>query len=162
MNKAKFILELLNKKLGIDITSKRRSNDYVFARAIYFKLAGMYTGLTLARQAEVVNRDHSTAIHSNNNVIDYVLTMPIYKKIFIECCEILDPMGELPEDAIVTENNKRIAETISNLVEAVNIKEKKILELQLEPHEIKYRQLSGKDQMIFKQRAEAILNMMMA
>ena len=86
--------------------------------------------------------------------------MPIYKKLFIECCEILDPMGEIPEDAIVTENNKRIAETISSLVEAVNNKEKKILELQLEPHEIKYRQLSGKNQMIFKERVEAILRMM--
>lgn len=160
MNKAKFILELLNKKLGIDITSKKRNMEYVFARAVYFKLAGMYTGLSLSKQAKVVNRDHSTAIHSNNNVIDHVMTLPLYKKVFIECCEIIDPMGEMPEDIVVTENNKRISDTISSLVSAVNEKEKEIIKLQLEPHEIRYRQLSIEGQRLFKKRAEAMLNMM--
>ena len=159
MNKAKFIIDLLRKKLGIDITGKRRSNEYVFARAVYFKLAGIYTGLTLSRQAELVNRDHSTAIHSNNNVVGYVLTIPLYKKLFIECCEILDPIGEMPEDAIITDNNKRIGQTISNLVESIRKKEQKILEMQLEPHEITYRELPKDKQKIFKQRAEAILKM---
>ncbi len=69
-------------------------------------------------------------------------------------------MGEMPEDIIITENNKRIANTISSLVEAVNVKEKKIIEMALEPHEVKYRQLSEENKKLFRQRVDAILNMM--
>lgn len=159
MKKAEFIKSYLDKRLGIDIADKKRSNEYVFARALYFKLCGIYCGLTLAKQASVVNRDHSTAIHNNNNVIDHVMTIPMYKKIFIEACEILDPMGEMPEDAIITENNRKIKRTISDLVDAVRKKQDKILSMELEPHERAYRQLTPDKQLIFRERAEAILKM---
>jgi len=159
MKKAEFIKKYLDKRLGIDISDKKRNNEYVFARALYFKLSGMYTGLSLAKQASVVNRDHSTAIHNNNNVVDYVLTIPLYKKIFIEACEVLDPMGEMPEDAIITENNKRIEQTISDLVACVRKKQQKILEMELEPHERAYRELPADKRVIFRERAEAILKM---
>jgi len=159
MKKANFIKMYLDKKLGIDISDRKRSNEYVFARALYFKLCGIYTGLTLSNQAKIVNRDHSTAIHNNNNVIDYVLTVPMYKKIFIEACEVLDPMGEMLEDAIITENNKAIARTISDLVDSVRKKQDKILEMELEPHERAYRELPTEKQLIFRERAEAILRM---
>lgn len=160
MIKAKIILQLLNNRFGINLASKKRSNEYVFARAIYFKLVGMHTELTLAKQAEVVNRDHATAIHSNRRVVDYVLTIPMYKKIFVECCEILDPMTEMPDNLIITEPNKQITDAIAKLIDVAKKKEKKLRRMRLEPHEVKYRQLSRKDQRIFKQRAEAILKMM--
>jgi hypothetical protein len=168
MKKANFIKMYLDKKLGIDISDRKKSNEYVFARALYFKLCGIYAGLTLSNQAKIVNRDHSTAIYSNNNVIDYVLTVPMYKKIFIEACmvmqtgvstEVLDPMGEMLEDAIITENNKAIVRTISDLVDSVRKKQDKILEMELEPHERAYRELPTEKQLIFRERAEAILRM---
>ena len=160
MKKAEFIKSYLDKRLGIDIANKSRRTEYVFARALYFKLCGVYCGLSLSKQAKVVNRDHSTAIHNNKNVVDYVMTIPLYKKVFIEACEILDPIGEIPEDAIITQNNKRIKDTIDSLVDAVKEKQDKILKMELEPHERAYRQLPADKQIIFRQRAEAILKML--
>ena len=64
------IIELINKKTGIDIRRRSRKQDYVFSRCIYYDIA--YNRMKLGTLSEVgkqIGLDHSTVVHSLKNVL---------------------------------------------------------------------------------------------
>ena len=62
------IIEFVNKEFSIDITGRKRTTDYVEARALYYKLAKENTKLSLERIGQKVNRGHATVLHGIKNV----------------------------------------------------------------------------------------------
>ena len=63
----KEIIDYINTELGIDITKRKRTNEYVFARTIYYKLARELTNLSLEEIGSHVNKDHCSVLHNLKN-----------------------------------------------------------------------------------------------
>ena len=64
------IIESINNKVDLDLRVRKRTLDYVGARCVYYDLAYNHFSLgSLSRIANHIGRDHTTAIHSLNNVL---------------------------------------------------------------------------------------------
>jgi len=62
----KFILEILNEEMGITLTHLRRSRrdvKSVFYRQIFIKLATEFTKASYPMIGQMINRDHTSAMH---------------------------------------------------------------------------------------------------
>ena len=77
----KEIINYINSELNIDITKKKKTNEYVFARTLYYKLAKEYTNLPITEIGAAVNKDHCSVIHNIRN-FDEVIKRPKLKKIY--------------------------------------------------------------------------------
>lgn len=77
----KEIINYINAELNIDITKKKKTNQYVFARTLYYKLAKEYTNLPISEIGAAVNKDHCSVIHNIRN-FDEVVKRPELKKIY--------------------------------------------------------------------------------
>ena len=77
----KEIIEFINAELKIDITKKKKTNQYVFARIIYYKLAKELTNLPLEEIGRQVNKDHCSVLHNLKN-FDEVVKRKELKKIY--------------------------------------------------------------------------------
>jgi hypothetical protein len=75
------IIDYINTELNIDITKKKRTNEYVFARTLYYKLAKEYTNTSIKKIGAAVNKDHCSVIHNIRN-FDEVLKRKELKKIY--------------------------------------------------------------------------------
>lgn len=51
------------KKLGLSLNRNTRKREYVYARAIYFKLCREFSHATLSSIGKSVNRDHASVLH---------------------------------------------------------------------------------------------------
>ena len=60
----KRIREVVEKFYKLDISAKTRKLEYVYARAIYFKLCYNHTKHTYSQIADTLNRNHATVLHS--------------------------------------------------------------------------------------------------
>jgi len=58
----------LDNCLGIDIGMKTRKRNYVYARAVYFKLCKKHTRMSLYDIGSTLGMDHSSVIHAISNV----------------------------------------------------------------------------------------------
>ena len=67
------IQEYVQDQTGLDLTTKSRGRDYVYARAIYFYLCREYTPFTTKKIGESLGKDHATVLHAIKNVIPIVL-----------------------------------------------------------------------------------------
>ena len=56
----KSIADKVSSSLDVDVRSKRRKRDCVYARVIYYKLCKEYTHHTLERIGKEVNKDHAS------------------------------------------------------------------------------------------------------
>lgn len=54
----------LNETLGVQMQSKRRTEEYAFARFTYVKIARDLFGAKLKQIGQSINRDHSTIVHA--------------------------------------------------------------------------------------------------
>ena len=61
---AEDLLELINKKLDIDITTRSRKRKYAYARKVYCQILRKSTNLSLERIGKYVGIKHDTVIHS--------------------------------------------------------------------------------------------------
>jgi len=77
----KDIIKFINTELNIDITKKKKTNEYVFARTLYYKLAKEYTNLPITAIAAAVNKDHCSVIHNLKN-FDEVIKRKELRKIY--------------------------------------------------------------------------------
>ena len=77
----KDIIKFINTELNIDITKKKKTNEYVFARTLYYKLAKEYTNLPITAIGAAVNKDHCSVIHNLKN-FDEVIKRKELKKIY--------------------------------------------------------------------------------
>ena len=59
--------------LNIDLSLRTRKRNYVYARAVYFKLCKEYTRLSLNDIALSINMDHASVLHAINNVFPLVM-----------------------------------------------------------------------------------------
>jgi hypothetical protein len=116
----KEIIDFINAELKIDITKKKKTNQYVFARTVYYKLAKELTNLPLEEIGRQVNKDHCSVLHSLKNFEEVVKRKELKK--------IYDTFKEFP-----------IEEDRITYTEALNINEQ--LRLQLTDLKQKYEQL---------------------
>ena len=77
----KDIVNYINTELKIDITKKKKTNEYVFARTLYYKLAKEYTNLPITAIGAAVNKDHCSVIHNLKN-FDEVIKRKELRKIY--------------------------------------------------------------------------------
>ena len=116
----KEIIDFINAELKIDIRKKKKTNQYVFARTVYYKLAKELTNLPIAEIGRQVNKDHCSVIHNLKNFEEVVKRKELKK--------IYDTFKEFP-----------IKEDRVTYTEALNINEQ--LRLQLTDIKQKYEQL---------------------
>ena len=116
----KEIIDFINAELKIDITKKKKTNQYVFARTVYYKLAKELTNLPISEIGRQVNKDHCSVLHNLKNFEEVVKRKELKK--------IYDTFKEFP-----------IKEDRVTYTEALNINEQ--LRLQLTDLKQKYEQL---------------------
>ena len=116
----KEIIDFINAELKIDITKKKKTNQYVFARTVYYKLAKELTNLPIAEIGRQVNKDHCSVIHNLKNFEEVVKRKELKK--------IYDTFKEFP-----------IKEDRVTYTEALNINEQ--LRIELTDLKQKYEQL---------------------
>jgi len=116
----KEIIDFINAELKIDITKKKKTNQYVFARTVYYKLAKELTNLPIAEIGRQVNKDHCSVLHNLKNFEEVVKRKELKK--------IYETFKEFP-----------IKEDRVTYIEALNINEQ--LRLQLTDLKQKYEQL---------------------
>ena len=71
--KMKTIQELVEKETGLKLNEKSRGRDYVYARAIYFKLCTERTNKNLTEIGDSVGKHHTSVLHALNNVWPVVM-----------------------------------------------------------------------------------------
>lgn len=57
------IKQLVENETKLNLQTKTRKKEYVFARAIYFRLCKEFTTYSLASIGSTVNKDHATVLH---------------------------------------------------------------------------------------------------
>jgi len=57
------IKHLVEKELELNLAYKTRKREYVFARAVYYRLCKEFTKCSLTAIGKEVNKDHATVIH---------------------------------------------------------------------------------------------------
>ena len=88
-NRLNIIMKKVNKAFGLTISNRKRTVDYVYARAVYYKLARELTHYTLTHIGVLVYKDHACVLHGLKtfellelwNETDYIEP---YKRMFIE------------------------------------------------------------------------------
>lgn len=86
------IIDLVNKKTGLDIRKRSRKQDYVFSRCIYYDIAYNHLKLgTLYEVGKQLGLDHATVIHSLKNILPILDNYaPEFITIRDEVLDILD------------------------------------------------------------------------
>lgn len=67
------IKDYIENSLSIKLKWKTRQRKYVYARALYFKLAKEYTKHSLHSIGKSMNVNHATVLHAINNVFPVIL-----------------------------------------------------------------------------------------
>ena len=57
------IKHLVEKELQLNLDKKTRKREYVFARAVYYRLCHEFTKISLTAIGKNINKDHATVIH---------------------------------------------------------------------------------------------------
>jgi len=110
------IINFINKETGIDITRKKKTNEYVFARTVYYKLARELTNLSLEEIGSKVNKDHCSVIHNLRN-FNEALKRPILKRVYTAYLENPSAGNEASYSEVV-QKNMELAEEIRKLKES--------------------------------------------
>lgn len=84
------IRNYVESKTGLDISRKTRKRQYVDARALYYKLSRENTDASLEEIGALVNRDHSSVVHSVLHCFDAVYKFnPLIRNIYDDFQPIL-------------------------------------------------------------------------
>lgn len=67
------IQEYVQDQTGLDLTTKSRERDYVYARAVYFYLCREHTPFSTKKIGGSLGKDHATVLHAIKNVMPVVL-----------------------------------------------------------------------------------------
>ena len=70
--KNKEIIARVSKEFGIDITKRTRKTEYLYARAVYYKLAKEIFHRTYADIGKEVGLNHATVLHSIKEVFPVI------------------------------------------------------------------------------------------
>lgn len=61
------LIKLIEEKLGLDITTKTRKIQYIYARKIYYKILTTETDMTIAAISKTLLQNHATVLHALKN-----------------------------------------------------------------------------------------------
>jgi hypothetical protein len=163
----KGLADFIIKRTDLDIRSSCRKFDYVMARVVYSKIARDVIGGIFQDIGDEINRNHATIIHSLK-LFNEVERDIFYRKLYEDSVEFIECYEDVAkfEDGKMSYKEMVLVEKIiklkakfnaERLIHKNNIEEVK--RIQLEPHEIKYRELSEDKQDIYRFRANAMLTM---
>ena len=108
------IIEYINSELDIDIRDKRKTNRYVFGRAIFYRLASEYTTLAKFHIGKCVGKDHATVIHSEKAQFDQAMMDPKFRRLY-EVFKEIPKEGKLLSFSSLIELNKELTSKIIEL-----------------------------------------------
>lgn len=92
MNIEQNIIRIISDKIGVDITKKNRSRDYVLGRAMYYDIAYSKLNLgSLEHVGSLVGLDHASVIHSMRKVFPHIKIY--YKPYYIKYLSVLNTIG---------------------------------------------------------------------
>jgi len=112
----KEIIDFINAELKIDIRKKKKTNQYVFARTVYYKLAKELTNLPISEIGRQVNKDHCSVLHNLKN-FDEVVKRKELKKIY-------DTFKEFPLQEERTTYTQALIQNESLKLELIELKQK--------------------------------------
>ena len=112
----KEIIDFINSELKIDIRKKKKTNQYVFARTVYYKLAKELTNLPISEIGRQVNKDHCSVLHNLKN-FDEVVKRKELKKIY-------DTFKEFPLQEERTTYTQALIQNESLKLELIELKQK--------------------------------------
>tara|TARA_R100000734_G_C3267496_1_gene64362 strand:+ start:173 stop:586 length:414 start_codon:yes stop_codon:yes gene_type:complete len=120
---------MVSRKLQIGIGTSIRQRNYVYGRAIYFKLAKEFTHHTFKDIGQVVKRDHASVIHGlkvfevieryNDNMLD----------VYYDCKKILN---NLKNDKELTNDSDYWRDKYENIKELYLIAKDKLADYEKE------------------------------
>lgn len=61
------LINLIERKLGIDVTTKTRKIEYIYARKIYYKILSLETDMSITAMAKTLIQNHATVLHALKN-----------------------------------------------------------------------------------------------
>lgn len=79
--------KIIKTEIGLDVASINKTNNYVFARAVYYKIARNLRGengehISLSAIGRTVKKDHASVIHSLKYSFDQAMNEPKYKSLY--------------------------------------------------------------------------------
>ena len=110
---AKKILKRIIDETGVDIRTEGRTNEEAFIRTVFFKVCEDLTFLTLTDIGRLVNRKHSTVLHSRK-----IFEGLEKKYIDLYYCLVLDLTNhkwKAREYNEIKQKNKELEKTLSNI-----------------------------------------------
>jgi isocitrate/isopropylmalate dehydrogenase len=75
------IKRIVESEIGERIDTRNRTRYLTYARAVYCRM-GRDMGLSLSAIGKEINRDHATVLHSVNNIFDFAMQDPYYKRLY--------------------------------------------------------------------------------
>jgi hypothetical protein len=157
MDELKKIKEWLDAVAGFDIGSRCREDIHVDFRSLFFMLALDTTYENLGVIGSVVNRSHAAVIHSRDNLFEQLRKNKRFSKLFREYKRIgLDEGGSV--DLTTEEQLDLLQKEHYEAQHKIAVLEKLVGEKAfLTKNEIKYRELTPKQQEIYNERADLVL-----
>ena len=147
------IKSYVDKHTGYDISTRSRKAEVVLFRALYFKLAIDTTSWSLEKIGKIVNRDHSTVLHSRKNLFDELMKNKHLSNLYdIYRIEVLGQQVDTYYKDV--EQYNRLKEKYNDLLA---LKIPKNLGYELTKNETAYRKLSAEDKKVYDERAELVL-----
>lgn len=158
-NTTKKLIEIKNhidQDAGIDISIKSRQRSIVLYRVLFYKLALELTDESLQKIGEILNRDHSTVLHSRNKNFEYMMSLETYRNLYKKYMELY----KLPVIDLAEEENIEITQLrnqVKNQHEIIEDLEKIINNIGLTKNEKEYRKLSTEQQIDYDERVNLFL-----
>lgn len=109
------LINLIESKLGLDITTKSRKLEYIYARKIYYKILTIETDMTISAISKTLIQNHATVLHALKNFShDYIHNIS-FKKDFDRIYRLYG--GEQEEEVTIEALQAKILKQKSIIVE---------------------------------------------
>lgn len=147
------IKNYVDKHTGYDISTRSRKAEVVLFRALYFKLATDTTSWSLEKIGKIVNRDHSTVLHSRKNLFDELMKNKHLSNLYdIYRIEVLGQQVTTYYKDV--EQYNKLKKKYNDLLA---LKTPTNLGYELTKNETAYRNLSAEDKKVYDERADLVL-----
>lgn len=131
----KNIKEAVDMVTGLDISELTRQREYVYARALYYKIALSYTGATYHKIInEVGVKQHGTLLSAVEQ-FESILKYRNYKQLYDSCLEVLGVEAEKEEEEELKEKYTKTQISVFN--EIIKLTDSQLLdfkETRLKPY----------------------------
>ena len=120
------IIKIVSDQLNIDLmaTANHRKRNYVYARAIYYKITRDLTVESLADIGKPLNKNHATVVHALNVVFSNI---EMYEP---DMLSVYNACKEIALDEIRKSKKHELSSTRKSISEVINLN--KILRAELE------------------------------